>query len=121
MLDLVGVLSMPNVLRLKAAIDGQMVGFIACDIRRSENVAWIATIGVMPEQRRQGIGELLLREAESRLDVSWLRLSVRASNQDAIRLYQRLGYVQKTIWPAYYADREDAVVMEKWVIPANGL
>ena len=121
MLDLVGVLSMPNVLRLKATKDGQMVGFIACDIRRSENVAWIATIGVMPDQRRQGIGELLLCEAESRLDVSWLRLSVRVSNQDAIRLYQRLGYAKKTIWPAYYADREDAVVMEKWVIPANGL
>ena len=121
LLDLVGVLSMPNVLRMKAVIDGQMVGFIACDIRRAENVAWIATIGVLPEQRGQGIGESLLREAEVRLNVSAIRLSVRVSNQDAIRLYHRLGYSQKTIWPRYYADQEDAVVMEKVTQPANGL
>jgi [ribosomal protein S18]-alanine N-acetyltransferase len=121
LLDLVGVLSMPNVLRLKAVIDGQMVGFIACDIRRAENVAWIATIGVLPELRRQGIGERLLLEAEARLNVSAIRLSVRASNQAAIRLYLRLGYFQKTIWPRYYSDREDAVVMEKATRPTNGL
>jgi [ribosomal protein S18]-alanine N-acetyltransferase len=121
LLDLVGVLSMPNVLRLKAVIDGQMVGFIACDIRRAENVAWIATIGVLPEQRGQGIGQRLLLEAEASLGVSAIRLSVRASNQAAIRLYQRLGYFQKTIWPRYYADREDAVVMEKVTHLPNGL
>jgi ribosomal protein S18 acetylase RimI-like enzyme len=68
LLDLVGVLSMPNVLRLKAVIDGQMVGFIACDIRRAENVAWIATIGVLPELRRQGIGERLLLEARGQAE-----------------------------------------------------
>jgi [ribosomal protein S18]-alanine N-acetyltransferase len=112
---------MPNVLRLKAVIDGQMVGFIACDIRRAENVAWIATVGVLPEQRRQGIGQRLLLEAEARLEVSAIRLSVRASNQAAIRLYLQLGYFQKTIWPRYYADKEDAVVMEKVTQPANGL
>jgi ribosomal-protein-alanine N-acetyltransferase len=121
LLDLVGVLSMPNVLRLKAVIDGQMVGFIACDIRRAENVAWIATVGVLPEQRGQGIGQSLLLEIEARLNVSAIRLCVRISNQDAIRLYRRLGYYQKAVWSRYYADREDAVVMEKMTQPANGL
>jgi ribosomal-protein-alanine N-acetyltransferase len=121
LLDLVGILSMPNVLRLKAVIDGQMVGFIACDIRRSENVAWIATLGVLPEQRGQGIGEGLLREAEARLGVATIRLSVRASNQTAIQLYHRLGYAQKAIWPRYYVDREDAVVMEKVTQSSNRL
>jgi ribosomal-protein-alanine acetyltransferase len=121
LLDLVGVLTMPNVLRLKAVNAGQLVGFIACDIRRSENTAWISTVGVLPEYRSRGIGERLLREVEERTDVASIRLSVRASNRGAIRLYQRLGYHQRNIWPRYYSDREDAIVMEKVTRPSNEL
>lgn len=121
LLDLVGVLMMPNVLRLKAVNAGQLVGFIASDIRRSENTAWISTVGVLPEYRSKGIGERLLREVEERVDVNSIRLSVRASNQDAIRLYHRLGYYQINIWPRYYSDREDAIVMEKDIRSPNRL
>ncbi len=56
LLDIIGVLMMPNVIRLKAVQDGQVVGFIACDLRRDEQLVWIATIGVLPEYRRHGIG-----------------------------------------------------------------
>ena len=121
LLDLVGVLTMPNVLRLKAVNDGRLVGFIACDIRRLENTAWISTVGVLPEYRSRGIGERLMREVEERVDVASIRLSVRASNHDAIRLYKRLGYHQRSIWPRYYSDREDAIVMEKVTRPTNKL
>jgi ribosomal-protein-alanine acetyltransferase len=121
LLDLVGVLTMPNILRMKAVNDGRLVGFIACDIRRSENTAWISTVGVLPGYRSRGIGEKLMREVEERLDVDSIRLSVRASNQAAIRLYKRLGYHQRNIWPRYYADREDAIVMEKVIRPSNAL
>lgn len=121
LLDLVGVLTVPSVLRLKAVNDGQLVGFIACDIRRSENVAWISTVGVLPEYRSRGIGERLMREVEERLNVTAIRLSVRVSNHSAIRLYQRLGYHQRNIWPRYYTDREDAMVMEKVMAPSNKL
>jgi ribosomal-protein-alanine acetyltransferase len=121
LLDLVGVLTMPTVLRLKAVNEGRLVGFIACDIRRSENTAWISTLGVLPEYRSRGIGERLLREVEERLQVNSIRLSVRASNHTALRLYQRLGYHQRNIWPRYYSDREDAIVMEKVIRPSNEL
>jgi [ribosomal protein S18]-alanine N-acetyltransferase len=121
LLDLVGVLTMPNVLRLKAVNDGRLIGFIACDIRRSENTAWISTVGVLPKYRYQGIGERLLKEVEKRLDVASIRLSVRASNDGAIRLYKRLGYHHMNIWPRYYSDREDAIVMEKVLRPPNEL
>jgi [ribosomal protein S18]-alanine N-acetyltransferase len=121
MLDLVGVLTMPNVLRLKAVNDGRLVGFIACDIRRSENTAWISTVGVLPDHRSRGIGEKLLREVEQRLGVDSIRLSVRASNDGAIRLYKRLGYHHRNIWPRYYSDKEDAIVMEKELRPPNEL
>ena len=64
LLDMLGVLTLPNVVRLKAVVGEQMVGFIAGDIRRVENVAWIATIGVLPEYRRRGIGTALLQACE---------------------------------------------------------
>lgn len=111
--DLIGVLTFPNVLRIKATVEGQMVGFVAADIRRSENLAWIATIGVLPDFRRQGIGGALLVVVEERVSVSSIRLSVRTSNLPALTLYNRLGYHRYGTWPRYYADGEDALVLEK--------
>jgi ribosomal-protein-alanine N-acetyltransferase len=111
--DMVGVLTLPNVVRLKALVDEQMVGFVAGDIRRLENVSWIATVGVRPEYRRQGIGRGLLLACETRLDTPVVRLCVRRTNQAAIALYEDLGYYQVNVWSGYYQDREDALVFEK--------
>src|SRR4030042_1690797 len=62
--DLIGVLAFSNVIRLKAVADGELVGFIAGDIRPDQGLAWIATIAVLPEYRRRGIGSSLLRSCE---------------------------------------------------------
>ncbi len=45
LLDLIGVLSLPNIVRLKAVISDQMIGFVAGD-KKSSDLGWIATIGV---------------------------------------------------------------------------
>jgi ribosomal protein S18 acetylase RimI-like enzyme len=111
--DLVGVLTLPNVVRLKAVVAGEMVGFIAGDIRTSERLAWIATVGVLPEYRERGIGRALLRACEERLKMPRVRLNVRVSNLSAIHLYQRMGYRRVSIWPRYYQDGEDALILEK--------
>lgn len=111
--DLIGVLTFPNVIRIKATADGQMVGFIAADIRRSENLVWIATIGVLPAYRRQGVGTALLIAVEEQLNGSNIRLSVRVSNIQALSLYNQLGYRRYGTWPHYYADGEDALILEK--------
>jgi len=114
LLDMIGVLAFPNVVRLKAMMDGMLIGFIASDIRTAERQAWIATIGVLPEYRKQGIGSALLRECEARIDLPSIRLCVRASNLPAIRLYQGFGYQSVGNWVKYYQDGEDALVMEKF-------
>ena len=111
--DLIGVLTLPNVIRFKAVADEQMVGFIAGDLRPAQRQGWIATIGVLPEYRGQGIGSALLDICEARLEMPSIRLNVRISNETAIRLYQKRGYQRIGIWPEYYQDREDALIMEK--------
>ncbi len=113
LLDLIAVLTWPNVIRLKAVVDGQMVGFIAGDPRPSENLAWIASVGVLPEYQRRGIGRSLLRECERQMPQPRVRLCVRASNQAAIQLYAEEGYYAIDTWKKYYNDGENALVMEK--------
>lgn len=112
-LDLIAVLTFPEVVRLKAVDNGRMIGFAAGDKHNGEGLGWIATIGIDPAYRRRGIGRELLRACEVQLNTSRVRLSVRASNEGAIRLYQQEGYQQIDIWPDYYNDGEAAIVMEK--------
>ncbi|MFZ2098164.1 MAG: GNAT family N-acetyltransferase [Anaerolineales bacterium] len=113
LMDLIGVLTFPGVVRLKAVNGKQMVGFIAGDIRRMEGVAWIATVAVLPEYRGRGIGSNLLTACEAQITVSRVRLCVRLSNEVAIRLYEKFGYTKVGEWTRYYQDGESALVMEK--------
>jgi ribosomal protein S18 acetylase RimI-like enzyme len=111
--DLIAVLTFPDVVRLKASLDGLMVGFVAGDPRPSKGFSWIATIGVLPEYRRRGIGRALLRACEREIPTPRIRLSVRIENGPAIRLYEREGYQRVDVWREYYHDGGDALVMEK--------
>jgi len=113
LLDLLAVLTWPEVVRLKAVEDGQMIGFIAGDPRPFEQMAWIATVSVLPEYQRRGIGRALLRECEKRLTQPRIRLCVRVSNESAIHLYQQEGYYAMDTWREYYNDKENGLVMEK--------
>jgi ribosomal protein S18 acetylase RimI-like enzyme len=113
LLDLIAVLTFPGVIRLKAVEDGRMVGFIAGDPHPREGLAWIATVGVLPEYRRRGIGKALLDVCEAQLKLPRIRLSVRTSNLEAIQLYEKSGYYRLDVWHAYYNDGSDGLVMEK--------
>jgi ribosomal protein S18 acetylase RimI-like enzyme len=99
--------------RLKAVSGEEMVGFIAVDLRTREHAAWIATVCVLPEQRRKGIGRALMEAVEQQIPFDTIRLCVRATNTAAQLLYRQLGYHTYEIWRQYYRDREDALVMEK--------
>jgi ribosomal-protein-alanine N-acetyltransferase len=114
LLDLIAVLSFPGVVRLKAVVDHDMVGFIAGDPRPGENLAWIATVGVLPEYQQQGIGRALIEACEAQLEIPRVRLTVRINNSNAIRLYEKLGYRNMDVMRHYYNDGGDALVMEKY-------
>ncbi len=111
--DLIAVLTFPDVVHLKAVSAEKLVGFIAGDIRRSERVGWITTVGVLPSYRHQGIASALLDACEDQMEMGRVRLCVRRSNTEAIHLYYRRGYFQVSVWNRYYHDGEDALVLEK--------
>jgi ribosomal-protein-alanine N-acetyltransferase len=113
LLDLVAVLTWPDVIRLKATENGEMVGFVAGDPRPSQHTGWIATIGVDPRYQHRGIGRALLRACEEQFRFPRAKLTVRMSNEKAISLYEQEGYRTVDIWKNYYNDGEDGLIMEK--------
>ena len=114
-IELIGVLTLPGTVRIKAVVKGEMAGFIAGDNHRGADVGWILTIGVLPVFRRQGIARALLADCEQQMKVTRVKLSVRRSNQAAITLYQKLGYNQVEVWSKYYHNGEDGLVLEKTI------
>ena len=111
--DLIAVLTLPKIIRIKAMADDRMVGFIAGDPNPREDVGWIATLGVLPEYRRRGIAAALLTKCEEELNLPRIRLSVRRTNDPAIALYRSFGYQMVDVWRNYYHSGEDALVLEK--------
>ena len=113
LIDLIGVLTMPGVIRLKAVFEDQMVGFIAGDPRSAERVGWITTLGVRKAYRRQGIAQSLLTICEEQMGMHRVRLCVRRDNDPALKLYEQNGYRLVDIWSNYYGQARDALVLEK--------
>ncbi|HEY43248.1 MAG TPA: GNAT family N-acetyltransferase [Anaerolineae bacterium] len=112
-IDTLAALTFPQTVRLKAVAGEQVVGFIIGDRRRLKRTGWVASIGVHPNYRRRGIGRNLLAMCEDLLAMPRIRLSLRPSNEAALRLYQQAGYVPIDTWKRYYRDGEDAIIMEK--------
>jgi ribosomal-protein-alanine N-acetyltransferase len=92
---------------------GVLAGFAVASLIPPQ--AELESIAVAPEFQRRGLGWQLfallagdLREA----GVDELVLEIRASNQPALGLYRRLGFVKTASRPRYYSDPiEDAVLM----------
>jgi ribosomal protein S18 acetylase RimI-like enzyme len=114
LIDLFGVLTSPGIVRLKAVVDGQMVGFIAGERNQEDGAGWIITLGVRPSFRRQGMAVALLEACEHSLDMPRLRLCVRQDNFAAIQLYMNNGYQKIKTWKKYYSGGQDALVFEKY-------
>lgn len=113
LLDMIGALSFPNVVRYKAVEGDAMVGFIAGEVRGPTRTGWIATLCVHPDYRRRGIAQELLHLAEEEMHQPRVRLTVRESNHAAITLYRVNGYQEVNRWRSYYNGGEDGIVMEK--------
>jgi len=113
--ELLVALTFPGTIRLKSELEGQMVGFAIGDRRGRSDLGWVASIGVHPDYRRKGFGRQLLAACEQGLETHRVRLSLRKSNEAALELYLQVGYSHVDLWPKYYRNGEDALVMERIV------
>lgn len=77
--------------------------------------AYIANIAVLPEYRRLGIAEALLKAAENGAKgrgCEFISLEVRKSNLAAITLYKKRGYAEAGERKNFYTDpQEDGIIM----------
>lgn len=103
------------------AFDGRrLCGWLACDpagrARGYALVDWrlgrpyVPGIGVLPEWRRRGVGEQLMRLILGAHRDVWLH--AREGNLSARRLYARLGLREAGHVPRFYSDGEAAIVIE---------
>ena len=102
------------------ALDGERVaGYVGSQSVMGESD--MMNVAVHPEYRRQGIAEKLcvaLVEVLKGNGNHCLTLEVRASNEPAKALYEKLGFVQVGLRKNYYRNpREDALILRKeWEI-----
>lgn len=93
----------------------KIIGFVG--VRVVFDDAHITNVAISPNFQNQGLGSLLLEEAEmfaNKHKCQTMSLEVRVSNQDAQRLYRKKGYESRRILSAYYHEgNEDAVDMVK--------
>jgi ribosomal-protein-alanine N-acetyltransferase len=108
---------------LVAEIDGKIVGYEMCktefgfsNFKKLGFVkkGHVVSIAVLDEHRKKGIGKALVEESVTGIksrNCDEFYLEVRCSNTDAVRLYEKLGFVIRQELNAYYRDGESAYLM----------
>jgi ribosomal-protein-alanine N-acetyltransferase len=95
-------------------IDGEIAAMLVLWLIIDE--AHIATIAVLPEFRRRGIGEKLLLHALHEAHLEGAKrafLEVRKGNVAAQSMYLKYGFIVSGIRKGYYKDNhEDAILMD---------
>ena len=107
-------LAKPTSICLGAFTDAEgLLGYLI--ISRYVDAWHVMNVAVDPERRREGIAGGLLGELFARTSDDGHRgytLEVRVSNDEAIRLYEKLGFRSRGVRRGYYTDnREDALIM----------
>ena len=91
--DIQRKLAVQRELFLVAMLEGQLVGTAMAGY--DGHRGWVYYVAVSPRLRRQGIGSALMKDVETRLakiGCPKLNLQVRATNQEVVAFYQKLGY-----------------------------
>ena len=100
---------------LVAEEDGVVAGYIGSQTVMDESD--MMNVAVHPDHRRKGVAESLVNElieALKKRGSRCLTLEVRASNEPAKTLYEKLGFVQVGLRRNYYRNpKEDALILRK--------
>jgi ribosomal-protein-alanine N-acetyltransferase len=100
--------------------DEKVIGFTMCWFVMDE--CHIGNLAVHPDYRNKGVGTALLNkilESFEEHETKNVLLEVRTSNENAIKLYKKLGFTEVCVRPHYYKNPdgtyEDALNMNKEV------
>ena len=108
---------------LVGEVNGRLVGYIMCKTEYGFSnfkklgfvkKGHVVSVAVLEEQRKKGIGRSLIEEAIAGTKIKKadeLYLEVRCSNNEAVRLYEKIGFIIKQRIKSYYRDGEDAYLM----------
>ena len=103
-------------------LDNKVIGYISSSF--DGNTIEILNFCVYKEYQNTGIGTKLLNHLIVELMKKGANnsvLEVRESNINAIKFYEKFGYKSINIRKNYYADGENAILMQKIIIPYSDL
>jgi [ribosomal protein S18]-alanine N-acetyltransferase len=107
----------------RSRLDGEVIGYAGVAVLAGD--AHVMGLAVRPAAQGRGVGARLLDAVLAviaRTGVSAVTLEVRPSNEPALHLYRRAGFVSAGRRPGYYPDGEDAIIMwrtQRSVVPAS--
>ena len=108
-------LTRDNAMFLVVEEKGEILGYCGLLIVLDEGD--ITNVAVKRNRQNEGIGKFLMESLirlATDLGVTTIHLEVRAGNEKAIRLYERVGFTRDGIRKKYYTDpTEDAVLMTR--------
>lgn len=105
-------------LLLVAEREGQLLGYGLGGVGQQRTQGWLLSLAVLPQARGLGLAEAIIRKLELALRAQGclqVRLTVDPVNP-ARRLYERLGYRELTLEPAYFGPGEDRCLLEHELI-----
>lgn len=98
-----------------ALCDGEIAGYVGMNCVLDEG--YITNVAVSGSYRRKGVADKLINaldECMNDLNLSFISLEVRVSNNPAIALYEKNGYKNLGVRKAFYRlPTEDAYIMTK--------
>lgn len=106
-----------------AEISGKIIGYIMCKMEYGFSnfkklgfvkKGHVVSVAVIDEHRGKGFGSELVNESLKGVKMRQcgeMYLEVRCSNNDAVRLYEKLGFSINQRLKTYYRDGEDAYLM----------
>ena len=88
----------------------KILGYL--EIRLVDGVVDIMNLFVNEEDRKKGVATALMNEMINNEEYNRIMLEVNENNNEAIRLYSKLGFKEISLRERYYGD-DTAIIMEK--------
>lgn len=103
---------------------GEIAGFCIAHVERARKglVAYVVTLDVAPQFRRQGLARTMLQRIEEQafeVDCDAVELHVSIENHGAIAFYETEGYERSNMVKSFYGLGRHAFVYRKTLANAN--